>query len=164
MATSSAPVSLLHALVTERALRIMAGAASFERGERYAMTRRVKSHEAVRRRGLVSRRNPPIPEAVSKSAGSGFLSASEHESTAHRTSSWVVDVASVVNSVEVHEPLVFVYRYCPTRALRSRRVPARARDLLPCVGDQASKTEFDDRPCDSRSTRGKSIQRSSSWR
>jgi len=38
----STPASLLLTLLTERALRLMAGAASFERGERYATTRRVK--------------------------------------------------------------------------------------------------------------------------
>jgi len=42
MASSSTPASLLPTLLTERALRLMAGAASFERGERYATTRRVK--------------------------------------------------------------------------------------------------------------------------
>ena len=42
MANSSARASLLHTLLTERALRLMAGAASFGRGERYAISRRVK--------------------------------------------------------------------------------------------------------------------------
>jgi len=42
MVSTPAGTSALGLLLTERAVRLMAGAASFERGERYASTRRVK--------------------------------------------------------------------------------------------------------------------------
>ena len=42
MARSSEPRSVLEVLLTETALRLKAGPASYERGERYATTQRVK--------------------------------------------------------------------------------------------------------------------------
>ena len=47
MARSSEPSSVLEVLLTERALRLKAGPASYERGERYATTQRVKKLKAT---------------------------------------------------------------------------------------------------------------------
>jgi hypothetical protein len=85
------------------------------------------------------------------------------------TSPWTVDVASVVNPVDVHDPLVFVDPVDdavlpdPRTAPAGELPPERVADLL-WVRDQAPKTEFDDGTYDSRRCRGKSIQLSSSWR
>ena len=46
-ARRSDPPSPLATLLTERALRLIAGAAAFERGERYASSRRVKKLTAT---------------------------------------------------------------------------------------------------------------------
>jgi uncharacterized Zn finger protein len=47
MARSSEPSSVLEVLLTERALRLKAGPASYQRGERYATTQRVKKVKAT---------------------------------------------------------------------------------------------------------------------
>ena len=47
MARSSEPSSVLEVLLTETGLRLKAGPASYERGERYATTQRVKKLKAA---------------------------------------------------------------------------------------------------------------------
>jgi hypothetical protein len=75
----------------------------------------------------------------------------------------------VVNSVDVHDPLIFVDPVDDAilshpRAAPAGEFPPKRVAYLLWVGDQTSKTEFDDGAYDSRRTRGKSIQLSSSWR